>query len=106
MFTRRLFTIVVAMFCFCFGVFCCPHVFRKEKPILLVIRDPDGDWHFLCDKGEKKNDCHHIGVGHLLQRDKTLDVMVNLSVATGAKREDVLSEWDYFELENDDDKKA
>lgn len=87
-----------------FGVFCCPHIFRKEGPILLVIRDPDGKWKFLCGKDEDNNDLHHIGVGQLLQRDKTLDVMASLSMATGAKREDVLSDWEYIKLEDNNDK--
>ncbi|WP_407506692.1 hypothetical protein [Acinetobacter baumannii] len=30
-----------------FGVYCCPHIFHKEKPVLLVIRDEDEDWQFL-----------------------------------------------------------
>ncbi len=82
-----------------FGVYCCPRVFRKERPILLVIRDPEGDWQFLCGGSDDTEDCHHVEVGHLLQRDPSLEVMVNLSEATGAERENNEDEWTFFELE-------
>ena len=54
-----------------YGVFCCPHVFHQEKPILLVVRDDDGDWQFLCgyDTFGPDQNCHLVGMGHLLERD-------------------------------------
>lgn len=83
-----------------FGVYCCPHVFREERPILLVIRDPDGDWQFLCGCDDDNDDCHHVGVGHLLKRDPSLEVMAKLKIATGAEKERKGDEWLYFELED------
>jgi hypothetical protein len=83
-----------------FAVYCCRHIFLKERPVLLVIRDPDGDWQFLCGGGDDPDECHHVGVGHLLERDPSLEVMANLSVAAGAERRGVGSKWIYFELED------
>lgn len=60
-----------------FGVYCCPHIFHKEKPVLLVIRDEDEDWQFLCGN-DVDDECHYVGVGHLLDRDNSLEVLVNL----------------------------
>jgi len=81
-----------------FGVYCCPHVFDSTRPVLLVVRDPDGDWQFLCGKRDDTQDCHLIGVGHLLQRDLSLGAMADLDVASGAERENQRGEWKYFRL--------
>ena len=82
-----------------YGVYCCPNVFRGDRPVLLVIRDPDGDWQFLCGGDDDSEECHHVGVGHLLERDPSLKVMVNLSKASGAERDDVNGKWSFFELD-------
>ena len=84
-----------------YSVYCCPHVFQKERPILLVIRDQDGAWQFLCGGNEDTDDCHHVGVGHLLDSDPSIEVMANLSIASGAEREEISREWVYFELASD-----
>ncbi|CAA0180353.1 hypothetical protein RG384_002140 [Acinetobacter baumannii] len=81
-----------------FGVYCCPHIFHKEKPVLLVIRDEDEDWQFLCGN-DVDDECHYIGVGHLLDRDNSLEVLVNLEKNTGAKRDDTNQAWKYFNLD-------
>ncbi|HEM8407239.1 TPA: hypothetical protein U2R23_002932 [Acinetobacter baumannii] len=79
-----------------FGVYCCPHIFHKEKPVLLVIRDED--WQFLCGN-DVDDECHYVGVGHLLDRDNSLEVLVNLEKNTGAKRDDTNQAWKYFNLD-------
>ena len=82
-----------------YGVYCCPHVFNNERPILLVIRDPDGEWQFLCGESDDTDKCHLVGVGHLLDRDSKLEQLANLAEATGAERETSDHDWKYFELE-------
>ncbi|ELX8745379.1 hypothetical protein ACWL9T_001435 [Acinetobacter baumannii] len=79
-----------------FGVYCCPHIFHKEKPVLLVIRDED--WQFLCGN-DVDDECHYVGVGHLLDRDNSLEVLINLEKNTGAKRDDTNQAWKYFNLD-------
>src|SRR5690606_19416264 len=83
-----------------FGVYCCPHVFRAIRAVLLVIRDPDGEWQFLCGQSDDTDDCHLVGVGHLLERDPSLAAMANLDIASGAERVSREGEWDYFRLED------
>ncbi|OCY53658.1 hypothetical protein [Acinetobacter pittii] len=81
-----------------FGVYCCPHIFHKEKPVLLVVRDEDGDWQFLCGN-DADDECHYVGVGHLLDRDNSLEVLVDLEKNTGAERDDANQVWKYFPLD-------
>lgn len=83
-----------------FGVYCCPHVFDNSRPILLVIRDPDGDWQFLCGKEDDIGTSpHHVGVGHLLERDPSLEVSVLLEPGSGIERCCENSEWEEFVLD-------
>ncbi|MAM87014.1 MAG: hypothetical protein CME36_06875 [unclassified Hahellaceae] len=83
-----------------YAVYCCPHVFNKQRPILLVIRDPDGDWQFLCGQSDDTDECHTVGVGHLIDRDSELAQLANLEEGTGAERESTENDWEYFELED------
>jgi hypothetical protein len=78
-----------------YGVFVCGHVFRKERPTLLVIRDPDGQWQFLCGKEGciEENDGHLVGVGHLLERDSTPEKAVELESGQCIERETSSSSW-------------
>ena len=85
-----------------YGVFCCPHIFRNERPVLLVARDPDGYWQFLCgQEDEDFQQGHHVGVGHLLERDPTLEDMANIEISTGARRKSIDSTWQFFNLDED-----
>jgi hypothetical protein len=83
-----------------YGVFCCPHVFHQEKPILLVVRDDDGDWQFLCgyDTFGPDQNCHLVGMGHLLERDASLADLVNLEPSNGVERDTINQAWKYFNL--------
>jgi len=83
-----------------YGVYCCPHIFNKQRPILLVIRDPDeGDWQFLCGENDDTGDCHLVGIGHLIERDPEVAQMANLKKGSGAERATVSNAWSYFELD-------
>ncbi len=83
-----------------YAVYCCPHVFNKQRPILLVILDPDGDWQFLCGENDDTDECHTVGIGHLLDQDLGLGKFANLNEGSGAERESVKHEWQFFELED------
>ncbi len=82
-----------------YGVYCCPHVFKNERPVLLVIRDPDGDYQFLCGENDDTEECHLVGVVHLLDRDPSLELLANLNEGHGAERKTKNHNWEYFELE-------
>jgi hypothetical protein len=82
-----------------YGVYCCPHVYEATSPVLVVIRDPDGYWQFLCGSPEDTGDCHLVGVGHLLERDPSLENMAELSFSAGAERSSQDKEWVHFILD-------
>ena len=72
----------------------CSHVFRNEKPILLVAHNRNGDWQFLCGDGHADGDLPKVvGVGHLLDRDPSLEKLHDLPLGWSAERQDVQSEW-------------
>lgn len=76
-------------------MYCCSHVFNKETPVLIAIRDTDGSWQFACgmdDAGE----CHLVEVGHLLDEDPELEQFVKLEKGTGARRDLINGGWKFF----------
>lgn len=84
-----------------YGVYCCPHVFKQKEPILLVVRDPeDGDYQFLCgcDVSELERP-HLVCVSYFLDNEPALEQFANLEPGTGAERESVQHDWEFFELE-------
>ena len=74
------------------GVFVCSHVFQRARPVLLVSHD-DGDWQFLCGGADHVDDCHLVGVGHLIDNDKSLNECADLPVEWAAEREGVGAPW-------------
>jgi hypothetical protein len=83
-----------------YSVFSCQHVFKNERPILEVVHDADGYWHFLCGHkhDHKKESLNHIEVGHLIKRDPTIAETVKLEVSAFAQRNEVGRKWRYGEL--------
>ena len=76
------------------GVFCCGHVFRMERAILLVCRD-DGDWQFLCgqtDHGDS-NEPYVVCVGELLKRDASLNEVASVERDWEAERARPGGQW-------------
>ncbi|MES9901603.1 MAG: hypothetical protein ABW168_02840 [Sedimenticola sp.] len=78
-----------------YGVYVCPHVFNDEKPVLDAVRDPDGYWQFFCGDPScpENTEPKLVGVGHLINRDKTIDELAKLEVASYAERKSVKSPW-------------
>ncbi|PKM01448.1 MAG: hypothetical protein CVV16_14530 [Gammaproteobacteria bacterium HGW-Gammaproteobacteria-6] len=85
-----------------YGVYCCSHIFKNERPVLLVVRDKDGSWQFLCGESDDSCECHLVGVGHLLDRDSSLRRMAELSISSGAERQSDTDGWVHFELDEED----
>ena len=76
------------------GAYCCGHVFRRERPVLLVSRE-GGDWQFLCG-GVDHNDVYepyHVSVAVLLDADPSLNQIADLSVDWEAERTEVGGDW-------------
>jgi hypothetical protein len=76
------------------SVFCCGHVFRRERRVHLVGR-PDLDWQFVCGGVDHSNpdDPYHVSIGALLEFDGTLDDLADLPVGWEAERSDIESPW-------------
>ena len=63
------------------AAYVCCHVFSDERPVLLAHKG--GDWIFACgadDHGQDEAgaDWHLVGVGHLIERDASLDDVSDL----------------------------
>lgn len=76
------------------GVYCCGHLFRRERPVLMVVRE-GGDWQFLCG-GVDHNDPlepYHVSVGVLIDADVTLHQIADLLQEWEAERTEVGGVW-------------
>ncbi|HZX79920.1 MAG TPA: hypothetical protein VFE72_03070 [Lysobacter sp.] len=75
------------------AVLICRHVFEHSRPVLLV-RNQEDTWSLLCggeDHGDE--DFCYVGVGHLLDRDPTLDACADLLQDHEAERSAVGGAW-------------
>jgi hypothetical protein len=77
------------------GVFCCGHVHRQERPILLVTHETDGDWQFLCGGTDHHDpdDLFYLHLYHMLDADPTLHDVGDLHLGWEAERVDAASGW-------------
>ena len=82
-----------------FAVIVCDHVFSGSRPALLVVRDEEASWQFLCGADSDADDCHSVGVGHLLSNDGTLRQMAALPVGFCAERKAVSEPWEMSSLD-------
>jgi len=75
------------------GVIVCGCVFKNEKPILYVYHD-ENDWQFLCgDEHESTDGAQVVGVGHLTERDPSLNQLVGLPSGWEAERQTTKNNW-------------
>lgn len=83
-----------------YGVYVCPHVFDRSRPVLESVRDFDGDWQFLCgvegcaEEGEPR----HIGAGHLVECDSSIHELTALKPGMFAERLNLKSAWQFGDL--------
>ena len=78
------------------GVVVCSHVRDNLRPILLVTHYDDGAWAFSCGSMDHKDDDSEyalVGVGHLTDRDRTLNAVSDLAQGYSAERESVGGLW-------------
>jgi hypothetical protein len=57
--------------------FVCSHISDDSEPILLVAHE-EGDWQFLCGREHKGETPRVVGIGHLLERDPSLQRLRDL----------------------------
>jgi len=72
----------------------CVHVFDSSRPILLVSRS-DGDWSFLCGAVHEDTAENYrvVGIGHIVDRDATLNELADLAPKWEAERPSVGDPW-------------
>ena len=68
-------------------------VVEKGFPILVVSRDPTGEWRFLCGKTDKKKDAREVLLGEVLDYDERVAEVADLPVAWRAFRDAPDSPW-------------
>lgn len=75
-------------------VYICPHVFEGTRPILLVSHEEDGDWQFLCGDLHDEDELPKlVGIGHLLEKDPSLNELAGLEPGYEAERAAVREQW-------------
>jgi len=84
-----------------YGVYVCPHVFAHESPVLDALRDPDGYWQFFCGdpKCPETSEPKLIGVGHLIEKDETINEVTCLEASTYAERTSINAPWQFGKLD-------
>lgn len=74
-------------------VFTTRLVVEKGFPILVVSRDPDGEWEFLCGTTDKTKDAREVLLGEVLDYDERVAEVADLPVAWRAFRDAADSPW-------------
>jgi hypothetical protein len=83
-------------------IYICSHIFNNTHPILLVIK-VGGDWQMLCAGGHDAGEIPRVvGLGHLLERDKTLYQILDLPDDFEAERKSLDEPWIRTKCEPDD----
>jgi hypothetical protein len=75
--------------------FVCSLVLRATRPVLLLVRTPDG-FEFLCGDEHDWNVPESMivaGIGHVLDHDVSLMQLMNLEAGEEAERAFVGGEW-------------
>ena len=75
------------------AVFTCIHVLNREKPILHVMHDGDGDWQFLCGGNHSDGEARVIALSEAYELDKSVGKLAKLNYGYHADREDENSDW-------------
>lgn len=81
--------------------FVCDHVLSKQRPILYVAHDAEGDWQFLCgqDDHTEKN-AKIISLKNVTELDQTVNDLYEMPLKVGAERKTIKDKWKPFKLED------
>ena len=75
------------------ATFTCIHVMSKEKPILYVSHDEDGDWQFLCGDNHTTDEARIISLYEAYKLDNSISKLANMKFGKIAERTDAQSDW-------------
>jgi hypothetical protein len=82
--------------------FTCNHVLNRERPILYVSHDSEGDWQFLCGQEDHtEEDAKIISLKQATELDQTINDLYEMPVGFGAERKTVKDKWVPFRLPAD-----
>ncbi|HET7857400.1 MAG TPA: hypothetical protein VFL41_13165 [Gaiellaceae bacterium] len=68
-------------------------VLEEDRPILLVSRDPDGEWEFLCTMTDDPKDAREVSLAFIVDQDPRVAEVADLPVAWRAFRDSPESPW-------------
>lgn len=79
--------------------FTCVHVINKEKDILYVSHDKDGDWQFLCgEEGHTEKDAKLVSLKSITELDESVNDLFEMPFNVGAERKSIKDKWKPFRL--------
>ena len=84
-------------------VFASVRVLKRGRPVLVVIRRPDGDWVFSCGTTEEAEHEMHACLGCMVDADPTLAKVAELTPGTVAFRNTTADAWRFVPLDEEDD---
>ena len=81
--------------------FTCDHVLSRERPILYVSHDSEGDWQFLCGQDDHTDEnAKIISLRQATEIDQTINDLYEMPVGVGADRKTVKDKWNPFRLQD------
>jgi len=79
--------------------FTCDHVLNRERPILHVTRDEDGDWQFMCGQNDHTEaNAKIISLKQVTEIDQSVNDLFEMPLGVGADRASVNEKWQPFRL--------
>lgn len=81
------------------AVLACDHVLGPAAPILLVVRDEDDSWQFLCGGEHEDDQCHDVQVSLLTGTDPSLHQTAGLAAGEYAERGAADQAWQFGALD-------
>ena len=76
------------------AAFICEHVFDDSRPVLLVVKDDEGDWQLLCGAEHSGPPLGKVvGLNHLLDRDPSINEVLDLDEGWEAERISAAAPW-------------
>jgi len=82
------------------GVFTTRQWLEKQKPILRVLHETDGDWQFLTGD-QLPEDGRQVALAILVKRDPTLNEVFNLDYGQYAERSSIGEKWQRRNLKDE-----
>jgi hypothetical protein len=79
--------------------FTCDHVLNRERPILYVSHDKDGEWQFLCGESDHTEaNGKIISLKNATEIDTSINDLFEMPLGVGAERDSIEGKWEPFKL--------